>query len=105
LVVYVSPDGLRMLEAASFDMGRAGGGIRAIFLPLATWLIVLALAVPGWKRPNAPKLLESRDIPVRRNGLQSALKGTDKTIIAECRHDECRFARPARRSWRIGLGR
>jgi hypothetical protein len=63
LVVYVSPDGLRMLETASFGMGRAGGVVRGLFLPLATWLIVLAFVVPGWKRPRAPKPRDGRDVP------------------------------------------
>lgn len=47
LVVWVSSDGLRMLEAASFTMGGAGGAIRAVMLPMAAWMILLGLARSG----------------------------------------------------------
>jgi hypothetical protein len=45
MVVYVCPNGLRILEAASLAMARDGAWIRALMSPLAAWLILLALAL------------------------------------------------------------
>jgi len=91
LVSYVSPDGLRMLEAASWAMGPVGGVIRGAFLPLAAWLIVLAFVVHA----------VGRCAPKRQNALQYLGMRTDKTNISGCPRDFTSVS-PCSREIRLG---
>lgn len=42
LVMFINPDGLKLLERASFTLGVWGWMVQAVLLPLAIWLILAA---------------------------------------------------------------
>jgi hypothetical protein len=44
LVLFVNPDGLKIFERWSFNIGLGGWVIQAVFLPMAAWLILVSLA-------------------------------------------------------------
>jgi hypothetical protein len=67
LVLFVSPDGLRLIHTQTSLLGMIGTLVRAAFLPLGAWLIVAALAI-AWRatslRPVATERSEFADAKI-----------------------------------------
>jgi hypothetical protein len=89
LVVYVSPDGLRMLEAASFELGTAGVAIRSTLLPLAVWLILAAFLTESARAWNGnPRLIAHRCMGFFKfSGWTQQVQPSSANCIAVCRDE------------------